>query len=101
MVIVPKGKKKAKVKAPEQKGAEEKDPDGCLVCERAKVSEEYCQYHDVAYQNIMKNFDDWKEEYGELSFEEYLAKLIENPAVGVWAKDVAEKLLENEKSKKK
>lgn len=48
----------------------------------------------------MENYEDWQEAYGELTFLEYLQKIIENPATGVWAKDVAEVLLKQEDSKK-
>ncbi len=85
-------KAKAKAKKPEN--------EGCLICDREKESEKYCKYHQKAYKNIMESFDDWQEAYGELSFSEYLQKIIENSATGTWAKEVAEKLLEDEKSKK-
>jgi hypothetical protein len=86
MIIVPKAKKKV----------EKQEIQGCKVCEREKVSENYCKYHERAHQNVMEAYDDWQEGYGELSFEEYLKKLIENKATGVWAKQIAEELLEKE-----
>ncbi|NVM52794.1 MAG: hypothetical protein HWN66_03755 [Candidatus Helarchaeota archaeon] len=87
---MPKSKSKAKVK----------DLKSCIICEREIHSENYCKYHVVAFQNVMQNYDDWKEGYGELTFLEYLQKIIENSATGIWAKEVAEKLLEKEKLKK-
>ncbi|NVM28636.1 MAG: hypothetical protein HWN65_07310 [Candidatus Helarchaeota archaeon] len=87
---MPKSKKKAK----------KEEPQVCSICERELSSEEFCKYHEHAYQNLMENYEDWQEAYGELTFLEYLQKIIENPATGVWAKDVAEVLLKQEDSKK-
>ena len=63
------------------------------------ISDKYCDYHDKAYQNVMESYDDWQEAYGELDFVDYLKKLIDNPATGLWAKEVAEKLIESEEKK--
>ena len=80
--------------------AAKKDLDVCVICEREMLQDNYCEYHVKAYTNIMEAFDDWQEGYGELSFVEYLQKIIENPATGVWAKEVAEDLLKKENSEK-
>ena len=82
-----------------KKNAKEKDLQVCLICEREIASGDYCEYHEKAYQNVMKNYDDWQEAYGELTFSEYLQKVIANSATGFWAKEVAEALLEKEKKK--
>ncbi len=89
-VCVPKAKKKI----------QEKEVKGCLICERERNSEDYCNYHSVAFKNLQDSYDDWVEAYGGLSFAEYLEKLIENPATGLWVKEVAELLLAKEKEKK-
>ncbi|MFX1298471.1 MAG: hypothetical protein ACFFD2_26895 [Promethearchaeota archaeon] len=83
-----------------KKKAERKEIQGCLICERERVSEKYCNYHEMAYKNVLKAHADWQEGYGELSFEDYLIKIIENSATGVWAKEIAESLIKKEDSKK-
>jgi hypothetical protein len=79
---------------------DKKDLKVCIICERPCASGDYCKYHADAYQNVMQYYDEWKEAYGELSFKEYLQKVIDNPATGIWACEVSEKLLEKEKSQK-
>ncbi len=79
---------------------EDKKQQGCIICDREKISENYCKYHEKAYENVMAAFHDWQEGYGELSFIEYLQKIIENPATGDWAREVAEDLLRKEEAKK-
>jgi len=86
LIFVPKSKKKVK----------EEEPKGCLICDREKMSEDYCKYHDVAYKNLMESYDDWVAAYGELSFSEYLKKIMENSTAGLWVQEVAEMLLEKE-----
>ncbi|MHA1263786.1 MAG: hypothetical protein ACTSRS_00980 [Candidatus Helarchaeota archaeon] len=76
--------------------APESEKKGCIICERELVSEEFCKYHDLAYQNVKYSYQDWQKAYGKLSYKEYLQKLIENQASGRWVKEVAEKLLERE-----
>ena len=77
-----------------------KDSKSCIICERELASENYCTYHEMAYQNVMQAYNEWQKAYGELTFSEYLKKLIENTATGIWAKDVVENLLNKENSKK-
>jgi len=84
---------KAKVKA------KKSEKEGCDICEREKTSENYCKYHEKAYHNVMEAFADWEKAYSKLSFKEYLQKVIENPATGIWAKEVAEDLSKREESK--
>ncbi len=47
----------------------------------------------------MQSFDAWKEGYGELTFSEYLQKIITNHETGIWAKEVAEALSKKESEK--
>lgn len=82
------------------KPAEIENRKTCELCYREKVSEEYCNYHDMAYQNVQNSYADWQQAYEDLSFEEYLQKLIENAATGVWVREVAQRLLEQKKGKK-
>ena len=63
----------------------------CLVCDREAV-EEYCEFHNEAYQNIVQKFEVWKQATGA-SWKEYLKELVENAYTGYWAKEVAESLL--------
>jgi len=82
-----------------ENNTEEQDLETCIICERVCASGKYCKYHADAHQNIMQNYDEWKEAYGDLSFQEYLHKIIDNTSTGIWACEVAENLLENKESK--
>ena len=65
----------------------------CLVCDREAVGE-YCEFHEEAYLNVVKKFEDWKQATGA-SWKQYLKEVVENAYTGCWAKEVAENLLKN------
>lgn len=65
----------------------------CLVCDREAV-DEYCDFHEEAYRNVVRKFEDWKQATGA-SWKQYLKELVENAYTGYWAKEVAEDLLKN------
>ena len=62
-----------------------------MVCDREAV-ENYCEFHEKAYQNVVQKFEDWKRATG-VSWKEYLEAVLENSCTGSWAKEVAEYLL--------
>ena len=66
----------------------------CKVCNREAITE-YCELHEKARENIVKNYDTWKKALA-LSWIDYLNKIIKNSYTGLWAKEVAERL-HNEK----
>ncbi len=100
---LPKSKKTASKKEDAENGTPKENSKICVICEREIEDlgeNNYCKYHNTAYHNVMESYDEWQEGYGELSFSEYLKKLIDNPATGNWAKEVAEELLKRESSNK-
>ena len=66
----------------------------CRVCSREAVAK-YCELHEKAYRNIVQKYDDWKKAM-DISWKEYLNESAKNPYTGLWAKEVAEQLIENE-----
>ena len=74
--------------------AEEKTIISCTICKREIPLGDYCKYHQEAYQNLKEKYDEWLEAFGELTFVEYLQKLIANPDTGLWVKEVAENLVQ-------
>jgi len=72
--------------------AEEEKITTCIICKREIPLGDYCKYHQEAYRNLKEKYDEWLEAFGELTFVEYLQKLIENPDTGLWVKEVAEDL---------
>lgn len=64
----------------------------CEVCKRVGKGT-FCEYHAKAYYNIIEQYKYWKEAYEELTWEEYLTKLIENPENGKWVKELAKYLI--------
>jgi len=79
--------------------AEEQSIKTCTICDREISSGNYCKYHEEAFQNLQEKYDEWLEAYGELSFLDYLQKVIQNPETGIWAKEVAEDLVKKENEK--
>ena len=68
----------------------------CEVCGRelsTTVDDEgYCERHLNAYLNIKKQFGAWKRAEN-ISWKEYLKELTKNEYTGLWAKELAEKML--------
>ena len=71
----------------------------CTICKKEIPSGDYCKYHQEAYQNLKEKYNEWLEAFGELTFTEYLQKLIVNPDTGLWVKEVAEDLAKKENEK--
>jgi len=67
----------------------------CKVCER-EAETEYCELHEKAYRNILREYDVWKKA-SDVSWKQYLSELVKNPYTGVWAKEVAESLISETK----
>ncbi len=54
--------------------------------------------HSKAYRNILDKFRVWESALN-VSWREYLIEIQKNSLTGVWAKDVAEYLIEEENQK--
>ncbi len=68
----------------------------CVVCGRnvetgSKLS--FCRLHSEAYKNIVGNYENWRNAYGDLTPEEFLRRLENNDYAGRWVKEVARALL--------
>ncbi|MHA1239074.1 MAG: hypothetical protein ACTSSJ_07580 [Candidatus Odinarchaeia archaeon] len=67
----------------------------CPVCgEDSEIEDGFCEKHHKAHENIKTMFSEWKKALN-ISWEEYLGKIIENDNTGKWAKEVADYLLKN------
>ncbi len=71
----------------------------CETCGR-KTERRFCELHERAHANLLKNYDAW-EEAMNISWPEYLREIRKNPYAGVWVKEVAETLLASAMSKGK
>ena len=65
----------------------------CVLCERIRESEKFCQYHEIAFRNLKEKYEIWKLRYGSLSWKDYLKKQVELEQNGIWTKEVAGYLL--------
>lgn len=65
----------------------------CKVCDKEAVGN-YCEAHEIAYKNLVENYDVWKRALS-VSWKEYLREVAKNEYTGSWAKEVAEKLAED------
>jgi hypothetical protein len=68
----------------------------CKICSRDAQENGFCQLHAKAYANVVETFGAWKAASG-VSWMEYLLEIQKNSLTGVWAKDVAKHLIEEEK----
>ena len=61
----------------------------CIACVRKSyVDSKYCTLHHDAFLNLKQKHETWVYAYGQISWQEYLNKLITMNEVGVWIKDV-------------
>jgi hypothetical protein len=65
----------------------------CRLCKRERApSSEFCSYHLKAKKNIESGYSQWAEAYGDITWKEYLQRVVGNPETGQWAKEMAELL---------
>ena len=70
----------------------------CKLCSREVQKNGFCLFHSRAYTNIHEKFRVW-EEASNVSWMEYLVEIQKNSLTGVWAKEVAKYLIEEEDQK--
>ena len=67
----------------------------CEICGR-KAESRFCEFHEMAYKNLLRVYDQWREAM-DISWERYLHEILKNPNTGIWVKEVAKKLISEEK----
>jgi hypothetical protein len=70
----------------------------CRICTRNAEENGFCQLHSKAYKNVVDKFRVW-EAASQVSWMEYLVEIQKNSLTGVWAKEVAKHLIEEEHQK--
>jgi len=61
----------------------------CPICGLNKEEgSDYCENHQTAYSNLKERYEDWKKAM-DITWKEYLEKVIENENTGEWAREVA------------
>jgi hypothetical protein len=66
----------------------------CILCVRKSIpSMRLCHNHDIASNEIREAYATWQEGYGELSWRNYLKKVLSIPETGQWAQEVAKQEL--------
>ncbi len=70
----------------------------CKVCCREAGEDGFCPMHSKAYRNVLDKFRVWESALN-VSWTQYLGEVQKNSLTGVWAKDVAEYLIEEENQK--
>ncbi|MBS7656695.1 hypothetical protein KEJ33_02075 [Candidatus Bathyarchaeota archaeon] len=63
----------------------------CEICNR-KSESRFCEFHESAYKNLVKNFEAWKKSMN-ITWTEYLTQIKNNEFSGIWVKEVAQHLL--------
>ena len=67
----------------------------CKICSRETEENVFCPLHLKAYKNVLEKFMAW-EAASNISWMEYLVEIQKNSLTGVWAKEVAKYLIEEE-----
>jgi len=63
----------------------------CPICSRG-TQESYCDFHRMAHDNLTKAYVEWRDAMN-ITWEEYLKIVADNPNTGQWAIEVARDLL--------
>lgn len=70
----------------------------CRLCNRKpQKGSDFCRYHMDAYDSLKKNYGSWLTAYGQLSWKEYLEKLLKTKETGKWIKEVIKLELQEKK----
>jgi len=70
----------------------------CKLCSREAGNDGFCQLHSKAYSNVLEKFRVWEAALN-VTWSQYLVDIQKNSLTGVWAKDVAMYLIEEENQK--
>jgi hypothetical protein len=70
----------------------------CKLCIREAGKDGFCRLHSKAYSSVLEKFKFW-EAAMNVTWSEYLVEIQKNSLTGVWAKDVAKHLIEEENQK--
>ena len=70
----------------------------CKLCSREVRENGFCALHSKANKNIQQKFRVWQTA-SNVSWIEYLVEIQKNSLTGVWAKEVAKYLIEEEDQK--
>ena len=62
----------------------------CKICSRTS-DKKYCDLHEKAYKNLVKNYDNWKKAM-KISWDEYVDAITDNSYTGSWVRDVTNEL---------
>ena len=65
----------------------------CKICDKGRVDNSvYCDHHQLSYRNIETAYIYWRKALN-LSWTEYLEKILKIKGTGKWSKEVAEDIL--------
>ena len=67
----------------------------CKICSREAEENGFCPLHSKAYRNVLEKFRVWQAA-SDTSWMVYLREIQKNSLTGVWAKEVAKYLIEEE-----
>jgi hypothetical protein len=59
----------------------------CQACSR-EAQDKYCKYHGRALQGLQEHYKAWVKAYGQISWHDFLTRLIEMKETGTWVKEV-------------
>jgi hypothetical protein len=70
----------------------------CKLCNREAGKDGFCGLHSKAHSNVLEKFRVWETALN-ITWRQYLVDIQKNSLTGVWAKDVAKYLIEEENQK--
>jgi len=59
----------------------------CRLCERESLKKEFCLFHNLAYNELIKGYKSWSEALS-INWRKYLSEIEKNSLTGNWAKEV-------------
>jgi len=66
----------------------------CIICSK-ESNDKLCKYHKMAYDKLEECYNTWRSAYKDITWEDYLKRILELDETGKWVKDVIKYKLES------
>jgi len=67
----------------------------CAVCGRKSAQDNFCRFHQKAYENVVRSYGQWRRAL-DISWKEYLSQIANNPLTGEWTRELVQHVMKSE-----
>ena len=66
----------------------------CIICNQdTNGTANYCKKHNSALERLREGYELWQNALDELTMNDYLDRIMNNPFTGIWVQEVIESLI--------